>query len=313
MPTATCTMYKLFRAIGPTKEAGLRFVRKPVENFGSPVALTQADGKAVFQISQGKDYILVIQASAYQSKELLVFAKNPGAVKPMEVELEPQNCKNVSVVVRSESQQVGLSGVKLRIRTQNESAEEISFTTIEGRSEVCLTRKTDYFLFLEKEGYQPLKVSLEGSQVEKSSFLDFSMKPISEIDAKTPIAENTIVVLPQVNSDFSKNITGAGEDRYLSGLLRILEVFPEIHIELGVHTDSRGEATFNLQLSQSRAETAKSFLVERGIAPARIRTVGYGERQLKNGCEDGVPCSEAEHQKNRRTEIRVIQPEPSGN
>jgi len=300
-------------AIGTSKEVSLRFIRKSIENFGNPVALTQADGKAVFQISQGKDYILLIHAAAYQSKELLVFAKSPGAVKPMEVELQPQDCKNVSVFVRSESQQAGLSGVKLSIRAQNESTEEVSFTTIEGRSELCLTRKADYFLFLEKEGYHPLQVSLEGGQVEISSFLDFSMKPISETDSKTPIAENTVVVLPQVNSDFSKNITGAGEDRYLSGLLHMLEVFPEIHIELGVHTDSRGEATFNLQLSQSRAETAKSFLVERGIAPARIRAVGYGERQLKNGCEDGVPCSEAEHQKNRRTEIRVIQPEPSGN
>jgi outer membrane protein OmpA-like peptidoglycan-associated protein len=296
------------------REASLQFLQKPVENFESPTALSQKDGEAIFQVSQGKDYIVVIHAPGYQSRELLLFAKNPGAVKPMEVNLHPQNCRKIKLAIRSAAQQIGLSGVKVRLRIQNESMEEVSYTTIEGTVEPCIAQKTNYTLFLEKEGFQPLQVSLDSTQLEISTVLNFSMTPLSASVSGTPISENTVVLLPQSNRDFGKTPTDPGEDRNLSGLLRILEVFPELHIELGVHTDSRGEASFNLQLSQLRAETSKAFLVERGIDSSRIRAVGYGETRLRNGCEDGVPCSEAEHKQNRRTEIRMIHSrEPSGN
>ena len=80
----------------------------------------------------------------------------------------------------------------------------------------------------------------------------------------------------------------------------------DMEIEVAAHTDSRGKAPFNLNLSQLRAENIKSYLVEKGIAPDRIRAVGFGETRLKNLCADNVDCPEEEHQINRRTEIRVI-------
>ena len=80
----------------------------------------------------------------------------------------------------------------------------------------------------------------------------------------------------------------------------------EMEIEVAAHTDSRGKAPFNLNLSQLRAENIKSYLVERGIAPDRVRAIGFGETRLKNRCADNVDCPEEEHQINRRTEIRVI-------
>ena len=43
------------------------------------------------------------------------------------------------------------------------------------------------------------------------------------------------------------------------------------------HTDSIGEAGYNLRLSQRRAEAVVSYLVSRGVAPFRLRGVGYGE------------------------------------
>ena len=92
----------------------------------------------------------------------------------------------------------------------------------------------------------------------------------------------------------------------LEPLISLMVQTQEMEIEVAAHTDSRGKAPFNLNLSQLRADNIKSYLVEKGIEPDRIRSIGFGETRLKNKCADNVECSEEEHQINRRTEIRVI-------
>jgi outer membrane protein OmpA-like peptidoglycan-associated protein len=78
-------------------------------------------------------------------------------------------------------------------------------------------------------------------------------------------------------------------------------------VELGSHTDSRGSAESNLRLSQARAEAAVSYILGAGsVDKTRLKAKGYGESRLTNPCEDGTPCSEAEHVRNRRTELKII-------
>ena len=92
----------------------------------------------------------------------------------------------------------------------------------------------------------------------------------------------------------------------LEPLVALMQQDRDMDIEVAAHTDSRGKAPFNLNLSQLRADNIKSYLVEKGLSPDRIRSIGYGETRLKNRCADNVECTEEEHQINRRTEIRVI-------
>jgi outer membrane protein OmpA-like peptidoglycan-associated protein len=95
----------------------------------------------------------------------------------------------------------------------------------------------------------------------------------------------------------------------LDSLVRFMEINP-IQAELSSHTDSRATAEYNLNLSQKRAEAAVQYIVEKGISSSRITAKGYGESQLVNRCADGVSCSEAEHQENRRTEFKIIGIDP---
>ncbi|MDZ7898418.1 MAG: OmpA family protein [Arcicella sp.] len=92
----------------------------------------------------------------------------------------------------------------------------------------------------------------------------------------------------------------------LDNLVQILRDNPGIIVELGSHTDCRASDDYNLNLSQRRAESAVNYIIEKGKIPAnRITAKGYGETKLLNKCDDGVACSELEHAKNRRTEIRI--------
>ena len=93
----------------------------------------------------------------------------------------------------------------------------------------------------------------------------------------------------------------------LDKLVKIMREYPKMKIELGSHTDSRSPSDFNQNLSESRAKSSSDYLFKRGISRSRVEFQGYGETMLVNKCADGVPCSEAEHQKNRRTEIKILQ------
>jgi outer membrane protein OmpA-like peptidoglycan-associated protein len=65
------------------------------------------------------------------------------------------------------------------------------------------------------------------------------------------------------------------------------------------HTDARGNAQYNKQLSLRRAETVKHFLVEKGMDPKRLDTIGYGSEKLLSPDHPDDPS-------NRRVEIRAI-------
>jgi outer membrane protein OmpA-like peptidoglycan-associated protein/tetratricopeptide (TPR) repeat protein len=92
----------------------------------------------------------------------------------------------------------------------------------------------------------------------------------------------------------------------LDKLVKIMKENP-ISIELASHTDSRGSDRYNMKLTQKRAESVVQYIINKGIEPSRIKAKGYGESRLTNRCTDGVPCSEEEHQANRRTEFTVTE------
>ena len=85
-----------------------------------------------------------------------------------------------------------------------------------------------------------------------------------------------------------------------------LRINPYIIIELGTHTDSRGSDTYNLNLSDKRAASSRDYIIDHGIAENRIVSKGYGETVLLNECDDGVLCSEKQHNINRRAEFKVL-------
>jgi outer membrane protein OmpA-like peptidoglycan-associated protein len=92
----------------------------------------------------------------------------------------------------------------------------------------------------------------------------------------------------------------------LNKVVDVMNQNPDIKIELGSHTDSRGMDIYNQYLSEQRAKSAAQYIASRISTPSRISYKGYGESKLKNNCKDRVKCSEVEHQENRRTEFLII-------
>lgn len=89
-------------------------------------------------------------------------------------------------------------------------------------------------------------------------------------------------------------------------LMPILAENDDVMVEIASHTDSRNSKAYNQDLSDRRAKAVVAYLISQGINSSRLVPRGYGETKLVNRCSDGVPCTEREHQQNRRTEFRII-------
>ncbi len=116
----------------------------------------------------------------------------------------------------------------------------------------------------------------------------------------------SIPFLLHIYYDFDQSYIRNDADGELTKLYNLLQENPTIVVEIGSHTDSRGSGKYNDRLSQRRAESVVRWLRDKGIDKSRLVATGYGETQNVNQCANNVPCSEEEHQLNRRTEFRVI-------
>ncbi len=160
--------------------------------------------------------------------------------------------------------------------------------------EINVSKREDYYY-----DAKPKFVSTEGLEQSSEFIKDFCLK--NQCD--------DIFVLPIYYGLDSANLRQDSR-RILEELVETLKKYPKMKVELGSHTDCRAPFDYNRALSQRRADSAVAYLMTRGINPFRLEARGYGESQLVNKCEceDNkiVPCTEAEHQENRRTTVKVV-------
>lgn len=166
---------------------------------------------------------------------------------------------------------------------------------------------TDYFLRAEKEGYETDEISV----VTKSKYISVIKADVSLHESKVEIKEGidlaNVLDIQMIFFDYDKFNIRKDAEVELAKLIETMKAYPKLKIEIGSHTDSRAREAYNQILSEKRAKATLNYIVEKGgIDHSRITAVGYGETKLLNKCSSFVECTEEEHQKNRRSEFKVI-------
>jgi peptidoglycan-associated lipoprotein len=160
--------------------------------------------------------------------------------------------------------------------------------------EVFASKREDYYY-----DSKPKFVSTEGIDQSTEFVKDFCLE--NQCD--------DVFVLP-IYYDLDKAFLRQESKEVLDGLIATLKRYPKMSVELGSHTDCRATYAYNIDLSQRRADSAVAYIIANGINPFRLEARGYGESQLTNecACEDRkiTPCSEEQHQANRRTTVKVV-------
>ncbi len=187
--------------------------------------------------------------------------------------------------------------------------------TIPGNNEYqfMLDSDNNYKLLINKEGYYPDSISFNTAGIIDDFTVKrtITLKPIPkepEIveDEYETITTNQPIRLNNIYYDLDDTKILPDAEKDLSVLYDLLIKYPDMVIELSSHTDSQGTSNYNEDLSQRRAESARNWLLNKGIVADRIVPKGYGEQQIINRCVNGVRCPDDEHRINRRTEFKII-------
>ena len=129
---------------------------------------------------------------------------------------------------------------------------------------------------------------------------------VKEPETAKEIIKEEVVSINEIYFDFDKSDIREDATEELDKVVEMMKENSSIKIEVSSFTDSRGSSAYNLKLSDRRAQSTIDYLVSNGIERSRVTGKGYGESRMINKCINGVECSEAAHQKNRRTEFVIL-------
>lgn len=196
-----------------------------------------------------------------------------------------------------------LTGTTVSLSNSYDTTVLKAITDASGAVKFKLAPNTDYETFGRKEDYYDSRTeaaSTKGEEFSKDYVIDLYLEPFSY----------DFVKVEGILYDLDKANIRSDAAMILDSLVNILKKYPKLAIELGSHTDCRATMAYNCDLSQRRADSAIAYIIRNGIDAERLVARGYGEFRLTNdcGCEptNASNCSEAQHQANRRTTVRIL-------
>jgi peptidoglycan-associated lipoprotein len=172
-----------------------------------------------------------------------------------------------------------------------------------GFYQLKLAEQTDYVFTAKLDGYLTNSGKFSTKGIAKSP-----NQPTQTFELEIVldrIFRNREIVLENIYYDYEKSDIRPDAEPTLNRLADILRQNPTIRIQMGSHTDCRGNDGYNQNLSQARAQSAVNYLIAKGIGADRLEAIGYGERAPAADCAC-AKCTEPEHQTNRRTTFKVL-------
>lgn len=168
-----------------------------------------------------------------------------------------------------------------------------------------VTSNTAYTINISKKDYYVASIELVTNLNETILKSDIELKKDTyKMEPGLDLAK--VLEITQIYFDLDKSTIRKDAIVSLEKIIQALEEYPSIKIEISSYADSRQNRKYNKLLSQRRADATMAYLIKRGINPERLTAKGYGESHLLNPCVDAVPCTEAEHQQNRRSTFVVL-------
>ena len=229
-------------------------------------------------------------------------------------------------LVTSKNTEEPISGASVTIQNLTDETESTFITDDVGMFEMDLSPGKQYKVRAEKDGYFATTENVDTRSIRTSEDINLNLS-LLELSNPDGIAQdgngngdgsnqntngsgnedsNSPYSIPDIHWDYDKWELREDAKPYLDSVVKLLKDNSELTVEISSHCDSRGSYAYNDNLSRKRAKTVVDYLISKGVDRNKLISRGYGERQLVNGCKDFVPCSEDQHQDNRRTDFKVL-------
>jgi outer membrane protein OmpA-like peptidoglycan-associated protein len=199
---------------------------------------------------------------------------------------------------RSETEQTG--NIKVKLVNQHTKDTLHLVTEIDGSFQIGLD-DSEYALVGFQQGYlaTPInRINTQGRKIGDMVGINVNIRTFKQ-------GENYLFYEPifDINSDS----LDTKSQQLLQQLLLTLQENAKAVVRIEVHSDSRGDDQYNLDLTQKRADKIADYFRQYGIAHQRLIAKGLGETELRNRCANGVKCDNAAHLENRRIEIEIVE------
>jgi outer membrane protein OmpA-like peptidoglycan-associated protein len=279
-----------------------------VVNVGAPINSPSDDFAYVIDNDSKKGFVSSNRKGGKGDDDLYKFMEIKPIVFPFN--LNPVYFGTVKDSITGEP----LRDVQITIYSDlNESVKTLT-TDESGKYSMDLLPLKNYTFEFKKSGFTSEKILVEGQKISEKKEI-----PVALFSELSVIVDNEVVTLKEGDNlteklklspiyfDYGGYSIRKSSKLELDKVINLIKNRPSISIEVRSHTDSRGKNDYNLRLSKNRAKTTIDYIItEGGISRDRIWGNGYGETQLINKCSDGVSCTEAEHELNRRSEFIIV-------
>lgn len=220
-------------------------------------------------------------------------------------------CKQlIAGVVRDQSTGALLPGAGVVLQKDGQTAQTLVVGQDASFSFADLDCKASYKVIASKELYNGSDKIVKTTDVAGQTLnVVLQLSPNQSVIAQIEELDECQHIMDGINTiyfDLDKYNIRSDAAIELDKIVQAMQKCPDVKVIAGSHTDSRATDAYNIRLSRNRAQSTVDYIVQHGIMRNRLTAEGYGETQLVNHCSNGVDCTEAEHQQNRRTEFVIV-------
>ncbi len=257
----------------------------------------KSDGMGLFQFTlntQVPEYTIFASKPGYESKEITIITSDYKNTNTAIIRIEMIEKERVDVNGIIKSRDTIVVNAQIDLYSNMEDM-KTQLTDNNGAFIFSLNPDGEYSMTVNKKGMLPKKVDIAMENIGENGDLDLAI----EMDS---IKVDEVLTM-NIYYEFDKSDIKHTSEIELDKFIAFMKINSNVKIEISAHTDEKGSDAYNLNLSKERARNVMNYLLEEGrIDKKRIISKGYGESMLliKNA------QAEDEHQRNRRTEIKII-------
>ena len=225
------------------------------------------------------------------------------------------SCKQYieGVVTNSETEEL-LAGAEVILLNENGNIIDKVITDDQGEYKFEATCNIPYIIKTQFNKYIPQETTLETTDIFEFIH-NVPIALLNEVDLLSTTVEinigddlSKVLQLDPIYFSLDDSEISPKAEVELQKIISVMNKHPELKIEVRSHTDSRSSFWYNKKLSVKRMRATVRYIIRKGnIDWQRIHGKAYGERRPINKCTDAVPCTEQQHQENRRSEFIVKQ------
>jgi outer membrane protein OmpA-like peptidoglycan-associated protein len=257
------------------------------ENLGKTIN-SSADEIAFIMASKGYGYVSSNRATTVGSFDIFKFEMTKTAQK-------------LGGIAYETTSKIALPNTKISLLDDEGITIATKIAAEDGTFSFDVEPSEEYTIVANKEGYNNFELPLITAN-NGNSRINIAMsqdKPVIEVKEN-----KTIIAIEKIYFDFDKSSLKKESTLSLNKIVKVLSENTEMKITINAHTDNKGSDTYNLVLSEKRANEAKQYLIKNGIDASRLDAKGFGETEPLSKCK--VNCTKAELDTDRRVEF-VIQ------